>query len=174
MKISLSTLKERLTELLAGVDPSDQSTVTTTISEFLQFSLENYDSLDDEAKSYVDRACETLRQNAQVAIDAMPEGVEKRQALRHFGLAEGVHFRAGDLIGVLESPAQIQHPIVPAAREIFVQLLQHILDVLFDVSKHSHKGVAKFAKIGLFFWIVDELLVAIHLCQPGTVPAATN
>jgi hypothetical protein len=165
MKISLSNLKERLKELLAGVDLSNQSTVIATISEFLQFSFENYDSLDDEAKGYVDRAFETLRRNAQVAVDALPEGVEKRQALRHIGLAEGAHFRAGDLLGVLESPTQIQHSIVPAARETFVQLLQHILDVLFDVSQHSHKGVAKFAKIGLFFWIVDELLVAFHLSQ---------
>lgn len=56
-------------------------------------------------------------------------------------------------------------PVLSDARATFVRLVQCILDVLFDVTRHSHKGAANFPNIGLCFWAVDELLVAMHLAQ---------
>lgn len=69
--------------------------------------MENYDSLDDEAKKYVDRTTENLKAVIQKAIEALPEGEQKRQALRQLGLAEGEHFRAEALLGLLESPPTV-------------------------------------------------------------------
>lgn len=165
MQISLPKLKQQLQELLAGVDPSNHSGLTARISDFLQFSFENYDSLDAEAKAYVDRVFETLREAARATVERITDETQKRQMLRQLAVAEGAHFPAEGLSGLLESPPQMQHPVLPAARAAFTQLLQYILDVLFDVMRHSHRGAANFSMVGLSYWAVDELLVAMHLAQ---------
>lgn len=67
----------------------------------------------------------------------------------------------------MNRPLRIDLPIIAAARATFTTILQHLLDVLFDVTRHSYEGVANFGKIGLFYWTVDELLAAFHLAQRG-------
>jgi len=139
--------------------------LSAKIAEFFQFALDNYDSLDHEAKSRVDAACDAIREQARGAVEAMPDGIEKRQAKRYLAVAEGEHFTANGVVQILERPSQFEQPIVAAAHEVFMQLLQRILDVMYDVTRQTHRGPASFAKVGLCYWAVDELLVAIHLAQ---------
>jgi hypothetical protein len=164
VQISFRELKKRLDDLISSFDPTDYSTFTAKIFDFYKYSIENYDSLDDEAKRYVDRVTEDLKGIIRTGIDALPEGPQKRQALRQLGIAERKHFRAEDLLELLQSPAQ-QQPVLVDARATFVQIVQYILDVLFDVTRHTHKGPANFSKIGLCYWAVDELVVSMHLAQ---------
>lgn len=165
MKITMTDLHNKLSEFLRDVNPADANAFTTRFSEFYQFALDNYENLDDEAKARVDKVSVAVRQQAKAAVEAMPEGPLRRQGARLLAIAEGSHFRAEDLLKILEVPPQDYHAVLKPARELSVQLLQHILDVMYDVSRHSHEGPASFAKIGLFFWAVDELLVALHLAQ---------
>jgi len=165
MAIGLRELRKKLAELLGDVDPRDLETLRARISDFYQYALENYDALDDEAKTSIDKTWEGLRAQIHAAVQAMRDGPEKRQIVRHLGIAEGIHFPADGLLGILESPTQLIEPVISAARSVSLKLLQGTLDVLFDVTRHTHKGAATFAKIGLFYWAIDELLAALHLAQ---------
>lgn len=165
MAIGVQDLMQKLTEFLSAIDPTDQAAFSGKISEFYQYALENYEQLDEDARNRIDKISEIFRQQAKQVVEAMPEGPDRRQKARQLAIAEGVHFRAENLLAVLESPTQHQEQILPAARAIGMQLIQCIVDVLFDVTRHTHKGPARFATIGLFYWAVDEILVAIHLTQ---------
>ncbi len=165
MAIEIPELRQRLEQLLKGVDPTDQSALAAKLSEFFQYVLESYDQLDDEAKAYVDRAFEVIRDQVRAGIQQLPDGLRKRQLVRQFAIAEGDHFRAQGLLQMLESQSQVAVEIVPAARNSVVMILQWILDIMFDATRHIHRGPASFAKIGLFYWAIDELLVATHLAQ---------
>jgi hypothetical protein len=163
--ITLAQLKDRLQELFAGADTTDPTGLQGKFWQFMQCSIEDYDQLDEEAKSYIDNGFAALQKIARTIADKLPEGLEKRQTLRQLGLAGGGHFQAENLISILDSPPQHVLPILPAARQAFAQLLQRTLDVLFDATRHTHEGLANFAKIGLCYWAIDELLAASHLAQ---------
>jgi hypothetical protein len=165
MRLSLPELKKRLDDLISSIDPTEYSGLTAKILDFYKYSIENYGSLDDEAKRYVDRLTEDLKGEIRTGIEALPEGPQKRQALRQLGIAERRHFRAEDLLELLQSPPRRQEPVLANARATFVQIVQYILDVLFDVTRHTHRGPANFSKIGLCYWAVDELIVSMHLAQ---------
>jgi hypothetical protein len=163
--MDLAQLQERLKGLLRDVDPADQASVAARLSEFFQFAVDNYETLDSDARGYVDHAFETLRQTVRRTVEASPDGAAKRQAERQLAIAEGQHFEAEPLLRILEASPSVDDPVLPAARATFAELLQRVLDVMYDVTRHTHKGPASFAKVGLFYWAVDELLVAMHLAQ---------
>jgi hypothetical protein len=165
MPITLAQLKGQLQQLLAESDTANASELQAKLWEFMQYSIENYDALDEEAKSYIDRVFKGLEKTARAVADALPDGPQKRQMMRQLSLAGGGHFLAENLISILESPSQHESPILTAARQTFAQLLQRTLDVLFDATRHTHKGPANFAKIGLCYWAIDELLAAVRLAQ---------
>ena len=165
MPITLAQLKGQLQQLLVETGNANASQLQAKVWEFMQYGIENYDELDEEAKSYVDRVFKELQKTAQAVADALPDGPEKRKMTRQLSLAGGGHFLAENLILILESPSQHAHPIVAAARQSFAQLLQKTLDVLFDATRHTYEGPANFAKIGLCYWAIDELLAAFRLAQ---------
>lgn len=165
MPITLAQLKERLQGFLAESDTIDSSGVMSKFWEFMQYSIENYDQLDEGARSHIDRVFNRLQNAALAVAGALPDGPEKRQRMRQLSLAGGGHFLAENLLSILESAPQHKHSILPAARQAFAQLLQRTLDVLFDATRHTHEGPANFAKIGLCYWAIDELLAAVRLAQ---------
>jgi len=163
--ITLAQLMDRLQGLLVAADSADLASLQGKFGEFMQYSIEHYEQLDEEAKSYIDNVFKALQKEARTIADKLPEGPEKRHTLRQLSLAGGGHFQADNLISILDSPTQVLLPILAAARQAFAQLLQRTLDVLFDATRHTHEGVANFAKIGLCYWAIDELLAASHLAQ---------
>jgi len=165
MTITLAQLKGQLQQLFVESDTANASQLQAKFWEFMQYSIEHYDVLDEEAKSHIDRVFRELQKAAKTVADALPDGPEKRQMMRQLSLAGGGHFLAENLIAILESPTQHVHPILAAARQAFAQLLQKTLDVLFDATQHTYEGPADFAKIGLCYWAVDELLSAFRLAQ---------
>jgi hypothetical protein len=165
MTITLAQLKVQLQQLFAESDTANASQLQAKFWEFMQYSIEHYDVLDEDAKSHIDRVFKELEKAAKTVADALPDGPEKRQMMRQLSLAGGGHFLAENLIAILESPGQRIHPILAAARQAFTQLLQKTLDVLFDATRHTYEGPANFAKIGLCYWAIDELLAAFRLAQ---------
>jgi hypothetical protein len=169
MPITLAELKERLQKVIESLDPTNQEDFARKLTDFLGYSLENYEQLDREAKEYVDRVSENFRSASQAIVDKIPDGLQKRQMQRQIGIMGGAHFPAASLIEILASPPTFSHPILTPTKTIFEKLLQNTLDVLYDATRHSHEGAANFAKIGLSYWIVDELLSAFHLAQHAFV-----
>lgn len=163
--ITLSQLKEKLKEQFSSISTADPAGFQSKLSEFLHFANANYDVLDPEAKSYVDRVFEGLGAMVRASVESMPESPTKRQFSRQLAVAEGKHFLADNLMKGLEAAPAAQHSILSPTRQLCMTLIQRILDILYDVTRQTHHGFAAFAKLGLSYWAVDELLVASHLAQ---------
>jgi len=161
--IGKNELRERLLEFISSADTP--AAMQAKMAEFMAYSIENYERLDAEAKASVDQTLEELRKQAKNAIELMPEGSQKREFERIVGAVEGKHFKAENFLAGLESPTELKLEIVPAARAAFTEVLQRILDFLFDASCRIHQGFDIFAIVGLFYWAVDELLAGMHLAQ---------
>ena len=102
--ITISQLKDRLEASLVGVDRSDSGSLQAKIGEFMEYSVEQYDQLDAEAKAYIDNVFHALQNAAKALADALPEGPEKRRTMRQLSLAGGGHFQAEHLIEIFEAP----------------------------------------------------------------------
>src|SRR5271155_1848833 len=101
MPITLAELKERLQKVVESVDPTNREDFARKLTDFLGYSLENYEQLDQEAKEYVDRVSENFRSASQAIVDKIPDGLQKRQMQRQIGIMGGAHFQAGSLIEIL-------------------------------------------------------------------------
>jgi hypothetical protein len=161
--IDKSELQAKLLELISSANGPE--TVSEKFAEFMAYSVENYDGLDAEARALVDRALGELRKQAKGVIEQMPDGSQRRRFERVLGAVEGKHFRAENFLGGLESPTELTLEIIPAARSAFIEILQHVLDFLFDATSRIHQGFDIFSIAGLLYWAVDELLVGMHLAQ---------
>ncbi len=62
-------------------------------------------------------------------------------------------------------PYPLPRPVVEAARPVFLEAHQSILDLLWDASQKSQNGIAQFATLGLLYWTVDELTAAFYLAE---------
>jgi hypothetical protein len=171
--IGKNELREKLADLISTADTPEA--MQAKITEFMAYSIENYERLDAEAKASVDHTLEEFRKQAKNAIELMPEGSQKREFERIVGAVEGKHFKAENFLAGLESPTELKSEIVPAARAAFTEVLQRILDFLFDASCRIHQGFDIFAIVGLFYWAVDELASrhpsrSAGLCKPVLYP----
>lgn len=167
MALTLDDVHRKLAESLEPVDKSDAAAVGRAFQQFFGWVASNYKELNKQAKTKVDGSLEAIRFELAKNIEALPDGPEKRRLRRQFAFGEGKHHSAEGFLGALEAPSQIAEyqPIVPAGRALLIEIIQRILDAMFDMTRHSHKGIATFASIGLCYWAVDELLVAVHLAE---------
>lgn len=161
--IGKDELQAKLFELISSANTPEA--MPEKFAEFMAYSVENYDGLDAEARALVDRALGELRKQAKDVIEQMPDGSQRREFERVLGAVECKHFRAETFLGGLESPTELNLEIIPAARSAFIEILQHVLDFLFDATSRIHQGFDIFSIAGLLYWAVDELLVGMHLAQ---------
>ena len=68
MPITLAELKEQLQKVVESVDPANREDFARKLTDFLVYSLENYEQLDQEAKQYVDRVS-VFRSASQAIVD---------------------------------------------------------------------------------------------------------
>ena len=61
MPITLAQLKDRLQELFAGADTTDPTGLQGKFLAVQGCSIEDYDQLDEEAKSYIDNGFAALK-----------------------------------------------------------------------------------------------------------------
>jgi hypothetical protein len=127
--------------------------------EFLAEVASHENELTQDARQHLDSIWKAVFAQFDNNAEALPESVEKRKARRMFALAGGTHLNASKLFDRLSVAT------LDAARDVFLPLVQHILDVQYDVTKKNLTGVAEFAKVSLLYWAVDELLVGFHLAQ---------
>jgi hypothetical protein len=162
--MSLDEVKTKAKEYLEDcfLDPSKFS---LKLAEFFSFTFDNYESMDSEAKAYVDSLQGGYIGLFSKGVDRLPEGPERRNLKRLVALARGKHFKAENLAKSLSSAPEYEFPIIQEAEPVFFAALQHLLDVLYDATSASHRGVARFSAISLMYWVVDELQVAFHLAQ---------
>jgi hypothetical protein len=62
-------------------------------------------------------------------------------------------------------PYPVARPLVEAARPIFLEAHQSILDLLWDATQQPQDGAAQVATLGLLYWTVDELTAAFYMAE---------
>jgi hypothetical protein len=137
-------------------------------SQFLKFITEiasHENELTEDAKQHVDLIWKGMFAHFDQTAAKLPDSVDKRKARRMFASAGGTHLNASKLFDRLSTTPDSSIVSLAAAREVFLPLLQNILDVLYDVAKSPLSGVAEFAKVSLLYWAFDELLAGFHLAQ---------
>jgi hypothetical protein len=157
-------LKTRLAAILAresSGDPAEPSNIQVA----LQFCVQNYDSMDEEARQYVEGIFERFVRTFSKQADALPNGPAKRRAIKAVEVFEQKRFSAAQLLLRLEEPPQSQSAVSRDARAVILHFAQSVLDLLHNVAKHAFEGPSRFAVLGLSYWAVEELLVALHLAQ---------
>src|SRR5262249_15953030 len=87
--IGKNELRAKFSDLISSAD--SPAAMQEKIAEFITYSIENYERLDAEAKTSVDRTFVELQKQTKTAIERMPEGTQKREFERVLGAVEGKH-----------------------------------------------------------------------------------
>jgi len=142
--------------------------------EVMDFAVANETSMDAEANAYFDNLLDTVATTFEHGLKDVADSPDKRRMLRAIAGTRRKHHRSQDLLKRLGMPYPVPRPIVEAARPIFLEAHQSILDLLWDAAQQPQDGVAQFATLGLLYWTVDELTAAFYLAERRYTTQAYN
>jgi hypothetical protein len=135
------------------------------VEEVLDFAVANESSMDAEANAYLSNLMDTIASLYERAMGNLADSPDKRKILRSIAVVRRKHHKAETFLKRLGMPYPVPIPIVEAARPIFLDAQQSVLDLLWDATQQSQQGAAQFATLGLFYWTVDELTAAFYLAE---------
>lgn len=135
------------------------------VKEVLDFAFANESSMDAEANAYFNNLMNTITSLYERTTSKLADSPDKRKMLRLIAGVKGEHHQAETLLKRLGMPYPVPIPVVEAARPIFLDAQQSVLDLLWDATRPSQHGVAQFATLGLLYWTVDELTAAFYLAE---------
>jgi hypothetical protein len=144
------------------------------IKEIMDFGIANEASMDAEANAHFDNVLKIIPSMFEIGLRNVPDSPDKRRMLRAIAGTRRQHHRSQDLLKRLGMPYPVVRPIVEAARPIFLEAHQSILDLLWDATQQPQDGVAQFATLGLLYWTVDELTAAFYLAERRYTTQAYN
>jgi hypothetical protein len=133
--------------------------------EVLDFAVANESSMDDEAKAYYDNLLDGVATMFERGLAGMPDSPDRRKLLRLVALTKRKHHLAQNFLKGLGRPLPVPFPVAEAAKPIFVDTLQSVLDLLFDATRENQKGASQVASLSMFYWTVDELTTAFYLSE---------
>jgi len=121
--------------------------------------------MDAEANAYFNNFMDTIASLFELGMGNLADSPDKRKMLRLIAGVKRKHHKAETFLKRLGMPYPVAIPIVEAARPIFLDAQQSVLDLLWDATQQSQQGAAQFATLGLFYWTVDELTAAFYLAE---------
>ncbi len=133
--------------------------------EIIDFGFANQASMDPEANAHFENLLKKIAVMFEIGLHNVSDGPNKRRMLRAIAGTRGEHHRSQVLLQRLGMPYPVSRPIVEAARAVFLEAHQSILDLLWDASRSPQSGVAQVATLGLLYWAVDELTTAFYLAE---------
>jgi hypothetical protein len=128
------------------------------------FFIANREQMTPEAQAYADRITDGFVNAFAEGLNRLPDGKGKRAAARIVGQYRGNHFTAKQLARHLVDFPKDDGPVITDSEAAFYGVIQKILDVMFDATRHTHQGTY-FTLVVLHYWCVDELLTAYHLSR---------
>ena len=126
-----------------------------SFKEIVDFATANEASMDAEANAYFDNLVDTVATMFEQGLKNAADSPDKRRMLRAIAGTRRQHHRSQDFLKRLGMPLPVPLPVAEAARPIFLEAHQSILDLLWDATRQSQRGVAQFATLGLLYWTVD-------------------
>jgi hypothetical protein len=142
--------------------------------DVMDYAVANETSMDADASSYFNSLLDTIATMFENGLKDVADSPNKRRMLRAIAGTRQKHHRSQDLLKRLGMPYPVRRPLVDAARPIFLQAHQSILDLLWDAAQQPQSGVAQFATLGLLYWTVDELTAAFYLAERRYTTQAYN
>jgi hypothetical protein len=133
--------------------------------EIMDFAVANESSMDDGANAYCDNLIDAFATMFEVGLAGMADGPDKRRLLRLVALTKRKHHQAQNFLVGLGRPLPTPFPVAEAAKPIFLDSLQSILDLLFDATREHQKNAGEFASLSMLYWTVDELTTAFYLSE---------
>jgi hypothetical protein len=135
------------------------------LKEVLDFASTNESAMDDEAKAYCDKLMDGISTMFEQGLAGVSDSPEKRKMLRLVALTKRKHHRAENFLKGLGKPLPVPFPVAEAGKPVFLDILQSVLDLLFDATREDQHGAAQFASLSMLYWTVDELTVAFYLAE---------
>src|SRR5579871_867607 len=102
----------------------------------MNFGFANAAAMDAEANAHFDNLLKIIPNMLEIGLRNVPDSPDKRRMLRAIAGTRRKHHRSQDLLKRLGMPYPVQRPLVEAARPIFLEAHQSILDLLWDASQH--------------------------------------
>ncbi len=133
------------------------------IQEVMDFAVENESRMDAGAKAYFDLFVENIVAMFEIRMAGAPDSPEKRRILRLVAFARSKHYKAENFFKGLGLPLPKPYPVAEAGKPIFFDVVQSILDLLFDATREQQHGSGQFASLSMLYWTHDEMLVAFYL-----------
>ena len=121
--------------------------------------------MDEGAKAYFDKMLDGISTMYEQGLARVNDSPEKRKMLRLVALTKRKHHRAELFLKGLGKPLPEPFPVAEAAKPLFLDTLQSVLDFLFDATRETQHGAGQFASLNMLYWSVDELTVAFYLAE---------
>lgn len=150
-------------KMVAGL--ADLSTFPQQLCSFLAEANPHYEEATPEGKAYIDCVMDGLIHIFDSSLRKAPDTAETRKLKRAVATAQGKHFVAKNLMEAFDEPSSTADEWTLKAIEVFTRTLQTFLDIMHDVTRGTQSGAASLARVGLFYWLIDELLAAQSLAR---------
>jgi hypothetical protein len=111
--------------------------------EIMDFGFANEASMDAAANAHFDNFLATIANMFEIGLRNVPDSPDRRRMLRAIAGTRQEHHRSQDLLKRLGMPYPILRPVVEAARPIFLDAHQSILDLLWDATRQSQAGILR-------------------------------
>jgi len=151
--------QERLAPAIA-----DPTLFRDRLKEVLDFAVVNEARMDAGANAYYDRLLDGVALKFEQGLAGVADSPDKRKMLRLIALTRRKHHRAENFLKGLGRPLTKTFPVVEAAKPLFLDALQSVMDLLFDATREHQHGAGQFA-LSMLYWTVDELNVAFYLAE---------
>lgn len=135
------------------------------MKEILDYAVENESSMDDEARASYLNLLNGISTMFEHGLAEVADSPDKRKLLRLVALTKQKHHRAENFLNGLGRPLPVPFPVAAAGKPVFLDTLQSVMDLLFDATRETQKGVGQFASLSMLYWTVDELNVAFYLAE---------
>jgi hypothetical protein len=163
--ITKADCQQYLLSLIKEAAPRGKDALSGVIIQYMQYLVKNFDKLDEEMQGITDKLLDESVEVFSSAIVEAPDSPQIRQARRLLRNIREKRPTAKGLIAGLEAAPQSAETFIPATKLLFEELLQHLIDTLYDVIEGGLHGPASFVKVSLFYTCISELLAAFHLAQ---------
>jgi hypothetical protein len=132
---------------------------------YFEEAIQYYDSATDDGKLYLDTIVAKMTDMFDAGLQQAPDTADTRKLKRALSALKGRHFKATDLMDAFEDISTNTDEWMERAVVVFADTLQTLLDVMHDVTQRSQTGGAQFVQIGLYYWLIDELIAAQSLAR---------
>jgi len=140
-------------------------TLQIELQSFFSVAFAHYEGATAEGKAFVDNMMTKTADLFDLLLEKVPDTADARRMKRAIGHVKGRLPQAKNLINNFPILAGEPDKWIDEAKDVLCSVIQCLLDLLHDATQHSHSGAAKISIIGLFYWLIDELVTAQFLAR---------